>query len=91
MTSHEKILGVEATQDTLIGALKKEDGGEAFFLVNYCDPYYHETDEVVLRLNDVKQLDVYVGGVKQRLTSQDGTYRFKIEAGDGIFAMLTED
>jgi len=91
MTSHEKILGVEATQDTLIGALKKEDGGEAFFLVNYCDPYYHETDEVVLRLNGVKQLDVYVGGVKQRLTSQDGTYRFKIEAGDGIFAMLTED
>lgn len=91
MLSHEKVLSVEATQDTLIGALRSEKGKEAFFIVNYCDPYYHQEDEVTLKLNGITKIDAYVGGKKQRFESVDGTFTFKIEAGDGIFAMLTED
>ncbi|MBQ9117825.1 MAG: hypothetical protein IJY11_01325 [Clostridia bacterium] len=91
MQSHDKILGVEATQDTLVGALQNEGGRDAFFIVNYCDPYYHQKDEVTLKLNGVNKMDVYVRGEKRRLVSDDGTFTFTIEAGDGIFAMLTED
>ena len=71
--------------------MKSEKGKDAFFIVNYCDPYYHQEDEVILKLNGVTKMDAYVGGKKQRFESVDGTFTFKIGAGDGIFALPTED
>ena len=91
MRAHDKIVSVRATQDTLVGALKNEEGKDAFFIVNFCDPYYHQEDEVVLELKGATTLDVWEGGKKRKEVGENGKFTFKIQAGDGIFAMLTEE
>lgn len=91
LQSHKRVKSVTGTQDTLVGVSEDGQGKTALFIVNYCDPYYHQADEVRIQLNGVEKLTAYIGGKKQTVESENDVFVFKLQAGDGIFVMLDEE
>ena len=88
MESHKRIKSIEATEDTLVGVFKDDQGMDAFMIVNFTDPYFDKDSEVTVQFKDAKALLMYRLGQKVVVDlPKDGSYTFKMYPGEGRFVI----
>ena len=87
LSSHERVSIKKADQDTLLTTYKgKKNGGDAFMLMNFTDPYQNTSDEVSLHFNEAKALLMYRFGQKMVVElDSSGDYTFSLAPGEGRF------
>lgn len=85
--SHPAVSIKMASEDTLLTTFKhKENGSDAFMLMNFTDPYQNKTDEVTLKFNDASALLMYRFGEKMMVRLPiSGEYTFKLIPGEGRY------
>ena len=87
LQSHERILGVNASKDTLIGTFKDSFGNDAFMVVNFDDPAYGNTDNVSIDLKGASKAVLYVQGVRTEVQTPNGRLSLDIAPGSGAFVV----
>jgi len=87
LEKHDNVKIVSTTEDTLLTTFKhKENGSDAFMLVNFSDPYYDTHDTVTLKFPYAKGLLMYRMGQKVIAALPDSKeYTFKLTPGEGRF------
>lgn len=85
--SHPRVSFKECTEDAIMGTFKnKENGDDAFMLVNYVDPYFQKNNEVTLHFNDARGLLMYRMGQRMVVDlPESGDYTFVLYPGEGRF------
>ena len=82
-----RINGVTATDETLIGCMKNEDGNDGFFIVNATDPGKNLSNDVTVTFNDATSAVCYIKGEETVVELTNGSYTFELEAGEGVFVI----
>lgn len=82
-----RIASVEATDDTIIGCMKDEQGYDGYMIVNATDPGQKLSDTVTIALKETSKALVYVNGEEQTVTPQDGKFTFELKPGAGVFVI----
>ncbi len=74
------------SRDCIVGAFASEKGGEAdaFYIVNYTDPSYHEDNYVEFSLKGKTECTLILRGEKVRVTASFGKFCVLLKAGDGV-------
>jgi hypothetical protein len=87
LQSHDRILSVSASQDTLVGTFKDAFDNDAFMVVNFDDPAHNSTDTVTIDLKGTSKAVVYEKGVRTEVNAPKGKLTLNIEAGSGAFVI----
>lgn len=84
---NERIKDVSVSEETIIGCLKDGKGYDGYMLVNATEPSEKKTDEVTISFYKATKALAYVNGEEQTITLKDGSYTFKLGAGEGVFVI----
>lgn len=87
LQSHEDLISVAASQDTIIGAFDGQKGENAFMLVNYTVPAYRIQDSVHLTFRDATKVIYYRAGKKYIVSAPEGRFDLTLAAGEGVFVI----
>lgn len=82
-----RIKSVKATNETLIGCMKDENGYDGYFIVNATDPGKDLTDSVTVTFREATSAICYIEGEETTVELQDGSYTFDLKDGQGIFVI----
>lgn len=82
-----RIASVAATEETIIGCMKDQEGYDGFMIVNMTDPAKNLSDSVTVTFEKASKAIVYVQGEEQTVELKDGSYTFDLTAGEGIFVI----
>lgn len=84
--NHPRVAIKSATEDTIMGTFKNENGDDAFMLVNYTDAYQNKTSKVTLKFKNARGLLTYRLGQKVVIKlPASRTYTFELYPGEGRF------
>jgi len=84
---NERIKKVSVSEETIIGCLKDDKGFDGYMIVNATEPSEKKTDEVTVSFYKATKALAYINGEEQTITLKDGSYTFKIGAGQGVFVI----
>ncbi len=84
---NERIKEVSASEETIIGCLKDNKGYDGYMLVNATEPSDNKTDEIKISFYKATKALAYINGEEQTITLKDGSYTFKLGAGEGVFVI----
>jgi Tfp pilus assembly protein FimT len=87
LQSHERILAVKASQDTVIGTFKDKQGNDAFMVVNFSDPGYALSDTVELDLKGASKAVCYQNGKRTVVEAKKGKLVLELTPGNGVFVI----
>jgi len=87
VASHYRIGNFKSSRDTLIGMFKDANGYDGFLIVNHEDPYYKRVDELEVTFNNATKAIVCNKGEQTVVELQNGTLKYSLEWGDGIFVI----
>ncbi len=82
-----RIASATATEETIIGCMKDDEGYDGFMIVNMTDPAKNVSDSVTVTFEKATKAIVYVQGEAQTVELNDGSYTFDLTAGEGIFVI----
>ncbi len=82
-----RVKNVSVSEETIIGCLKDGKGYDGYMIVNATEPSEKKTDEVTISFYKATKALAYVNGEEQTITLKDGSYTFKIGAGEGVFVI----
>lgn len=80
-----RIRQVSASEETIIGCQKDEQGYDGFMVVNITDPAKMMEDCVRIQFTEATSALCYIRGEEQILPLHDGVLEYTLEAGQGIF------
>ncbi len=85
----EVLNNVTATRDLLIGYMENpEDERVAYWVVNAHNPYYYEWNEVEFTCKGATHIQYYRAGKEYNTAlNEDGSFRIRLGAGEGIFVI----
>jgi len=84
---NERIKDVTVSEETIIGCLKDGNGYDGYMLVNATEPSENKTDEITISFYKATKAIAYINGEEQTITLKDGSYTFKLGAGEGVFVI----
>lgn len=84
---NERVKNVTVSEETIIGCLKDGKGYDGYMIVNATEPSENKTDEVTVSFYKATKALAYINGEEQTITLKDGSYTFKIGAGEGVFVI----
>lgn len=85
--SSPRIASATATDETIIGCMKDENGYDGFMIVNVTDPGKDLSDQVTVTFKKASKAIVYVQGEEQTVELKDGSYTFDLTSGEGVFVI----
>ncbi len=88
----DKLKGVQADHDTLVGIMEDKNGNEGYTVVNYTVPTEEITDKVSMDLSGAKAVMVYIGGEEFKWKNGEGNFKkgilsLELEGGEGVFVI----
>ena len=84
---NERVKEVSVSEETIIGCLKDKNGYDGYMIVNSTEPSENKTDEVKISFYKATKALAYINGEEQTITLKDGSYTFKLGAGEGAFVI----
>jgi len=85
--SHPRIKSVTNTQHTMIGTFVDHEDRDGFFIVNYLDPYYRDTNTVTIELDDATYALIYERGKRRVAKPNNGKLTFNFSPGGAAFVI----
>lgn len=85
--TNERVKEVSVSEETIIGCLKDKKGYDGYMIVNSTEPSENKTDEVTISFYKATKALAYINGEEQTITLKDGSYTFKLGAGEGVFVI----
>ncbi len=82
-----RIKHVSASEETIIGCQKDEQGYDGFVVVNVTDPAKEMKDNVRIQFVEATSALCYIHGEEQLLPLHGGVFEYTLEAGQGIFVI----
>lgn len=82
-----RIQSATATEETIIGCMKDQDGYDGYMIVNATDPGQDISDTVTIQFKKATKAMIYVEGEEQTVDLTDGSYTFELGTGDGVFVI----
>ena len=82
-----RVKEVTATNDTIIGCLKDDEGYDGFMIVNATDPGKDEKDSVTITFREASKAIAYISGEEETIELKNGTYTFELGSGEGVFVI----
>lgn len=82
-----RIKQVSASEETIVGCQKDEQGYDGFMIVNITDPAHMLKDTVKIQFTEATSALCYINGDEQLLPLQEGILEYTLEAGQGIFVI----
>ena len=82
-----RISEATSTEDSIIGCLKNSMGYDGFIIVNVLDPIKTKESTVTVKFQHATKVIAYIGGKKQIVSLNDGTYTATVQPGEGIFVI----
>lgn len=76
-----------ATEETIIGCMKDENGQDGFMIVNATEPSAGKTSKVTIKIADATKAYAYIKGSKTEIILQNGVYELEVGAGEGVFVI----
>ena len=80
-----RIASATATDETIIGCMKDENGFDGYMIVNATDPGKDLSDSVTVEFKKATKALAYIHGEEQTITLENGSYTFELGAGEGVF------
>lgn len=80
-----RIRKATASEETIIGCQKDENGYDGFVVVNVTDPGNSTEDFVRIEFECATSALCYINGEEQLIPLSDGVFEYNLEAGQGIF------
>lgn len=84
---NERVKEVTVSEETIIGCLKDKKGYDGYMIVNSTEPSDNKTDEVKISFYKATKALAYINGEEQTIMLKDGSYTFKLGAGEGVFVI----
>lgn len=82
------IKSISASQDTLIGSFKNNNGGNALMVTNFSDPAKNLSDSMEIEFNGASGVTAYRGGEEKAIILKNNTLTLEIPAGQGTFLVI---
>lgn len=82
-----RIKEVKATDETLIGCMKDEQGYDGFWIVNATDPGKKLSNSVTVTFREATSAICYIEGEETKVDLKDGSYTFDLKEGEGVFVI----
>ncbi len=81
----EGIKEIAASENTLIGVFKNEEGRDGYLISNFSDPAYEKKDEIALTLKGANAALLYRGEKKEEVTLKSSRFTITLNEGEGVF------
>lgn len=82
-----RIKEATATDETVIGCFKDQEGYDGYMIANATDPGQNLSTSVTVTFREASKAIAYVNGEEQTITLENGTYTFDLESGAGVFVI----
>ncbi len=76
---------VKASEDTLIGQFKDNDGRDGLIVTNFSEPTSGLSDSIKFEFKDANRALVYRNGERKVYEVKDGKMNLKLAPGEGVF------
>lgn len=76
-----------ATQDTLFGSFRDENGTNALMVTNFSNPFEEQTDSVRIEFKDASKAAIYTKGECYVYEIKNNLLEFALEPGQGAFVI----
>lgn len=80
----KELVVVKAEKDLIVGCFEKE-GGHAYLLISYGEPFYDEGNEIELTFQTAKKFSLRRNGVEEIVESKDGKLTLTTAKGEGFY------
>lgn len=82
-----RIASATATDETIIGCMKDENGFDGYMIVNATDPGKNLSDSVTVEFRKATKALAYIEGEETEIALEDGRYTFDLASGAGVFVI----
>lgn len=76
-----------ATQDTLFGSFRDENGNNALMVTNFSNPFEEQTDTVRIEFKNASKVAIYTKGERYIYEIKNNIAEFALEPGQGAFVI----
>ena len=87
LESHPRIKSFKGSEDVLMGVFKGKNGEDGFQVVNFTDPAYGKSNDVVINFKNATHALVYIDGEASTVKLKSGRLSITLPSGSSMFVI----